>query len=203
MNGVEFAKREAGNKLATVKRLSGESIAFYAERIRRLVNRAYNNYPVEARDEQALKAFIEGLPAKRGFKLKMKLQAFNALHQAVEYASLLDQVLIEEQNTEYQPARGADIDDTVNDDSDDELEMMRKSYYDQKKKYSKFDKKKNKVDNRERSSVCANCGHADPKPDFKTKQNSPCYLCSELGHWADTCKLKETQTKTEGKDLNC
>ena len=96
INGADFARREASNKLATVKRKDGESIFFYAEHIRRLVNRAYTNYGPEATDEQAFKAFLQGLPTKQCFRLKMNLTTFPTLHEAVKYGSNLDQVLKEE-----------------------------------------------------------------------------------------------------------
>ena len=96
VNGADFAKREALNKLSTIKRNERETIHMYAERVRRLVNHAFGNYSPPAKDEQALKYFIDGLPSKRNFKLNMKLKGFTNLHDAVSHAALLDHVLAEE-----------------------------------------------------------------------------------------------------------
>ena len=90
INGTDFAHCEASNKLATVKK----RWPVYAERIRRLVNRAYTNYSPKVKDEQAIKAFLQGSPTKQGFKLKMKLTTFATLYEAIKYGSNLDQFLI-------------------------------------------------------------------------------------------------------------
>ena len=88
VNGAEFARREACNKLSSVQRVENESIALYAERVRRLVNRAYSTYSAQAKDEQALKHFIDGLPTKRNFRLNMKLKGFTNLQDAISHGSL-------------------------------------------------------------------------------------------------------------------
>lgn len=99
VNGADFARREACGKLESVQKLENESIALYAERVRRLVNRAYTNYSQQAKDEQTLKYFIDGLPTKRSFRMNMKLKGFTNLQDAISHASLLDHVLHEEVDT--------------------------------------------------------------------------------------------------------
>ena len=64
VNGADFARREACNKLAYIQRVENESISLYAERVRRLIDRAYGTYSPQAKDEQALKHFIDGLTSK-------------------------------------------------------------------------------------------------------------------------------------------
>ena len=236
VNGVEFARREASMKLANVKRKENESVAFYAQRVRRLVSHAYSNYPSEAKDEQARKAFIQGLPTKQGFRMKMKLKDFSSLDEAVQHGSHLDQVLKEERT--FDNMRSVDIEDgNVSDDNDFissndvDSDICRKSFdrdgknsnhyrknnnhkgqfrsYDQNKHENRQFENEHKHkprSNENRNKPCTNCGHTEPKPEIKTPQNSGCYLCGEIGHWADTCKMKETAVPSDvpkSKDLNC
>ena len=222
VNGAEFARHDAGMKLANVKLKESESFPIYAQRVRRLVSHAYCDYPAHAKEEQALKAFIHGLPNKQGFRTKLKIQEFQTLNAAVRYASLLDQVFREERAA-FENMRSMDVAGDIEDyedvgyASDDFVDYHRKAFEyngkrasrtkkrdsDRKSRHKqselKFESDENRRSGDMNGSTCPTCRHNCPKAEAKTPQNSRCYLCSEYGHWADSCKLKDAQN-TENKD---
>ena len=231
VNGADFARREAKNKLDSVKRKEGESLAFFAERIRRLVNRGYPYYSMEARDEQALKAFVQGLPTKQEFRLRMKLMNFQTLHEAVNYGSNLDQVLKEER---YSSGLSRMVGIGHDDDSDDgdsveegDLESLRKTHDRLGKKLHKFDRRFGNNDrnrfqrghfehrNHPQGSAekpvnsdtkpCPTCGHDKAKPEFKPRVTGRCFQCNEPGHWAQDCPSADNavvELSDKNKDLS-
>ena len=236
VNGSEFARKEAENQLMSIKRREGETVVKYAERVRQTVNRAFPYYIDKAKDEQALKAFLQGLSTKHDFRLKMKSMQFKTLHEAVSFGSNLDHVLKEESSARHNyTSRAVDIDTESESDADEsEVEMFRKTFEKFGKKFDKFEKRygsrfdkrpckfqTNQDGNGENDSKdssktndakyiqnckCPNCGHEMVKTrELKTRQNSPCHLCSEIGHWASECPLKEslaTPHKGESQTLN-
>ena len=73
IHGIDNAKDDAKARLSSCKKKENpyESIAMFAERVRQLCNRAYPEYSDMGKDEQALRAFLLGLPTKHDFRLKM------------------------------------------------------------------------------------------------------------------------------------
>ena len=198
-----------------VKKLENESIALYAERVRRLTGRAYYGYSLEQVDELALKSFINGLPVKQNFRLQMKTQQFKTLHDAVVHGSNLDQIFREERHaaSNITPlTRFTEVDSDCDVENDccfggelDEAIMVRKSFDKVAKQFNKVEKRFNKFDHtRPRPShppqqKCDNCGHQNKT---RTRQNSPCHACNAFGHWAtdDICPMKnECQDKSPTK----
>ena len=222
INGCEFARREAENQLASVKRKDSETIVKYAQRVSQLVNRAYPYYPSQARDEQALRAFLQGLSTKYDFRLKMKTMQFKTLHEAVSYGANLDHVLREERpDRNNVMSRFTEVQsDHESDTEEAEYEMMRKTMEKMGKKFDRFEKKLNKnhfikeqsnaYDNSDKDQnsngenkykpvrKCPNCGHETPRYN---KQNTACFICSEMGHWSRECPMRDN-TQEQSQPLN-
>ena len=97
-------------KLDSCHKGKDESICMFGERIRQLCFRAYPspNYSANAREEQAMKVFIEGLPDMQNLKLTMKLQNFKVLQEAVEYATRFE-VLSQQSEDETDQVRQCEI----------------------------------------------------------------------------------------------
>ena len=212
IQGAEYASRDASNQLSSIRRKDLESIPIFAERCRRLAARAYPDYSIEAKNEQALKAMIKGLPKE--FRFRMKLQAFTQLYDAVSYASNLDHVMKEERMYNRHVSRAIEIDDNDETDwdeseQDSELEIIRKTQDRLNKRVSKFDRKfkrdfKKDADKSSGEATepksCPTCGTVSKSG--RNKQNSPCFKCGQYFHWASECPLNETTQSTDEKPLN-
>ncbi len=202
MHGAEFTKRDALNELNYVKRAEGESIPIYGERVRRLTNRAYAGYFPNQIDELALQAFLDGLPSKQNFRLQMKAIPFRTLQEAINYASNYDQILRNErQNSGY--GRSVEIEEfeTIDLNEGHEFEAIRKAHEYVSKQLNRYEKRFNKHDRNKVAKPSTAEVEANDEPkgcptcqskgkDYKTRQNSPCHLCDEYGHWASECPLK-------------
>ena len=161
----------------------------FAERVRQLVERAYPMFLPRDKDEQALRVF----PSRNDIRLTMKLKDFRSLREAVVYGAKLEQVIQNEHGSDHR--RGVNVrgvglyegennrDDDVSDELSDIITRVCMQVLNEGKDNSKQTRQ-------------ANFGTQEMGTESKTKyvkrtpQNSPCHLCSELGHWANECPLK-------------
>ena len=65
----------------------------FGERIRQLVERAHPTYPVPDKNQTAIDAFVKGLPTRGDLHVRMNMQDFSSLAEAVDYAAELYHVL--------------------------------------------------------------------------------------------------------------
>jgi hypothetical protein len=129
IHGIDNAKNDAVTKLTSCRKQESELVAMFAERVRQLVNRAYPDYREDAKDEQALRAFLQGLPTKHEMRLRMRTMQFKTLNDAVVYGSNLEHVLKEERQQEKDRQN---VSRSVNDDSVEEavsFETLRKKLW--------------------------------------------------------------------------
>ena len=203
IQGAEYASRDARNQLNAIRRRDDESIPIFAERCRRLTSRAYPDYHVEAKNEQALNALIKGLPKE--FRFRLKMQSFAKLYDAVSFASNLDHVMKEERMYDKHISRSVEVENqheyVADSDFDSEFEIIRKTQDRLNKQFSKFEKRYGKSDQRNNNKsepatkteqkTCLTCG-CEQKP-VRNMQNSPCFKCGQYFHWAMECPLNEAE----------
>ena len=147
IHGVSTDRQDASSKLDCCSKFDGETIPLFAERIRQLVERAHPNFTAGDKEEQALKAFMRGLPSKFNLRLRMRTAMFRNLRDAVTYGSNLEQVLRQENQVERnRPVRAAfdfseeEIEFTERDLNFEPTEPVRKVLHDLNKKISRMEK---------------------------------------------------------------
>ncbi len=106
--GVAFTREDAVLKLQSFRMEPNEKITLYAERARQLVAHAYPNFTEADRMEQALRCFLQGLPAAGNFRMQIRLKGFRTMTEAVEYGVPLEQIMNDER-PRGTPARGAEV----------------------------------------------------------------------------------------------
>ena len=79
MHGLSNDCRDASTKLDCCAKAESETMPLYAERVRQLVERAYPKFTAADKEEQALKAFVRGLPTKFNLRLRIKAAMFSNL----------------------------------------------------------------------------------------------------------------------------
>ena len=206
IHGIENAREDAALKISSCRKKDSETVAMYAERVRQLVERAYPSYSSNDKDEQALRAFLLGLPTRYDMRLKMRLVRFTSLHEAVIYGSNLEHILRDEKQSEKDQLMSR----TVRDEEVPETEKLSKMVDQVSKDFEKIVDEKlfsfreskdgNKSFDRYRSQDKHEYGskESDEKPAFKkTPQNSPCHGCGEIGHWRNECPKFASKTKEQ------
>lgn len=194
IHGIENAREDAALKISSCRKKDSETVAMYAERVRQLVERAYPSYTSNDKDEQALRAFLLGLPTRYDMRLKMRLIRFTSLHEAVIYGSNLEHILKDEKQSEKDQLMSR----TVRDENVPETEKLSKMVDQVSKDFEKivdeklfsFRENGNKSFDRYKSQDKHEHGsrESDERPAFKkTPQNSPCHGCGEIGHWRNEC----------------
>ena len=172
--GLANARDDAALKLQNLRMEPAEGCSLFAERVRQLCARAYPTYTEIDREEQALRAFLQGLPTRNDFRMTMRVQNFITLRQAVEYGSKLEQIMKDEKGVERRHAAAP-----VRVVKDEEVDAIRATLRDITAELAKWRQQR-----------------ADPPrqpQERRTPENSPCMICGELGHWAPTCPQRRNQ----------
>ena len=192
-HGVSNDREDALLRLSSCRKGHEETMPIFAEKVRQLVERAYPNFSPRDKDEQALRVFLTGLPSRNDIRLTMKLKDFRSLREAVVYGARLEQVIQNERGSDHR--RGVNVrgvgsyegeinrDDDASDELSDIITRVCKQVLNEGKENPKQTRQAN-FDTQEMVTKLKT------KYVKRTPQNSPCHLCSELGHWANECPLK-------------
>ena len=194
VHGISNDRKDALIKLGNCRKGQDESIPMFGERVRQLVERAYPNYNAQDKDEQSLRVFLNGLPSRHDIRLTMKLKGFRALREAVPYGARLEQIIASERG--FENKKGANfraiehLGDATNqiDQSKEDLTELISKVCKQVITESKEVAKSGDSGKENKAKIVK-----------KTPQNSPCHICSELGHWANECPSKSDQSRLRAK----
>ena len=208
VHGISNDKEDALMKLGSCRKFPDESVPMYGERVRQLVERAFPNYGPNDKDEQGLRVFLNGLPTKHDMRLNMKLKGFRSLREAVSYGSRLDHIITSEKGFDKRTVNfqsvvhnDREVNEGCEENSGDLSDII------------------SKVCKQVISETSSEFGAENPKEGKtkfvkKTPENSPCHICSQLGHWANECpsrsdksgqrpkSIKPGQSQNEQKGLN-
>ena len=219
IHGISNSREDAILKLGSCRKEGDENIPLFAERVRQLVERAYPDFSNVGKEEQALRIFLQGLPARHDMRLHMRMKSFRSLREASEYGARLEQVIKDEKFQENRrPIISRSAADThgeydevlvrlCNDISQVKTNQEKcynsvKSFQDKLVDRSDAGDGKKQVKSKDGKAV-ATGGTAKGKQ--RTKENSPCFFCSEMGHWKNECphRAKVGSPKSDKKSLNC
>ena len=204
VHGVSSSKEDADRKLRALEKGHTESVSLFAERIRQLCQRAYPapDYTPKARDEQALKLFVQSLPTKHDMRKSMSMQTFKSLDEAVEYGTRFEMVIKEHEPHE----KGKNVGHFRKCQESDQLssqitESLKTHLSNVLKNEVKEELHRNiqtqNVKKQNESSVSQE-KKAPVKKEKKTRQNSACHGCGQLGHWKPECPdLPKNKTRTQ------
>ena len=209
VHGSANAREAASLKLGTCQKGAAEPVSMFAERVRQLTQRAFPSpdYTPKAREEQALKLFLQALPNKCNMRTTMCMQNFKDLSQAVEYGTRFEMIMGETEQNEKRKNLGQvrkcdevsefqGITDTLKDHLSD---MVRDEV---KEEISRSSQSQN--DRKQNDKPKLESNKAPFKREKKTPQNSPCHGCGQLGHWKPECldNPRNGRINKTGKDLN-
>ena len=96
VHGASSSRDDAIMKLSSCHKANDETIPLFAERVRQLIQRAYPEFTQIDKEEQALRVFLQGLPARHDMRLHMRMQNFHTLRDAAAYGTRLEQVIRDE-----------------------------------------------------------------------------------------------------------
>ena len=137
---------------------------------------------------------MNGLPSRHDIRLTMKLKGFRALREAVPYSAHLEQIIASKRG--FENKKGANfraiehLDEARNqiDESKEDLTELISKVCKQVITKSKEVAKSGDSGKENKAKIVK-----------KTPQNSPCHICSELGHWANECPSKSDQSRPRTK----
>ena len=190
--GSANAKEDACLKLSSCTQGSEESISMFAERVRQLVERAYpdKDYSDKAKEEQALRAFLQGLSVKHEMSLTMQMQNFTSLREAAKYGSKLGQIISSRVNGEdiKRAPQFRKCDEVAENQAlKDKFKQLRGELIEIKKELRSSDVKVRDYGQNNKSRFENRQGASYQKSERKTPNNSPCHACGQLGHWRPQC----------------
>lgn len=127
VHGISNSKEDASLKLNSCRKEHDESIPLFAERVRQLVKRLHPNFTDTDKEEQALRAFVQGLPQRHNLRMQMRIANFKTLQEASAYGARLELIIRDEIHFEAErPINNRSIwvfgtsEYSVQSDSDDE-----------------------------------------------------------------------------------
>ena len=225
IHGISNSREDAILKLGSCRKGADENISLFAERVRQLVQRAYPDSTNASKEEQALRVFLQGLPARHDMRLHMRMQSFRSLREAADYGVRLEQVIKDEKFYEQNKPMLVRSSTTTTDDAgeyDDVLVRLcsevshvkanqEKQFNSMKSLQEKWNNKSdkglsNRTVNGKHDKNSSNTSNDSTKDKQRTKENSPCFYCSELGHWKNECPVREKERSISsglnGKKLN-
>lgn len=204
VHGLANSKEDALLKLSTCKKEFQESIPMFGEKVRQLVERSYPNYEKDAKNEQCLRVFLNGLPTKNGLKFHMMMKGFKNLPEAVEYGAKYDQISgnIGERYAES-PKTYSRSNHYENESDDEQIHDFIGGIA--TRVVNQIVKTENNPNFKPKVSFDQNAKYNDgksrsPSPFRKTPENSPCAYCKELGHWIKECPKLTDSMRNQNRD---
>jgi hypothetical protein len=174
------AQEDAQIRLMNCVKETNESIASFSERVRQLTERAYPHYASGDKNTHAIQAFIQGMSMRSDIHFQLRIQVFKTLQEATTFALRVEQATKSiqsiERKTPFHVRR-------ISEDNDD-LELSTAE------KLAKVIKDSTESMRKISETLSSEFQKTNNKP-IRTPQNSPCYVCGELGHWRTECPNRQ------------
>ena len=213
IQGICNSREDAEIKLDYCRLGSEETVPMYGERVRQLVERAHPAMSPGEKNHCAIRTFVRGLPSKYDFRMKMKMQVFKSLTEAVEHGGRLYNIIQEEHRREQdkrpiysRKVQNEGICESSGEYNEDDQqygisEMMLRKVTDSvttklKNDFTMTQKSEGK------SNGKSNVYHQDKRNELSDQgssqrtddpeRKSSCYICGEYDHWANRCPQRKS-----------